>query len=269
MLRAIMIKTSTTFLAVLAIAAPACKKTDSSGPAAKAAEGGDLPDEIGKWMPADASKLLQGVLETHISFYKAKTMDVAAALEVTGDTAHASDGQTDHSLTLSIKTPCSFELVEDVGGGAKASYEKHFLAQGGKLVAIGDGAAGYRKGKEAIACATGHHDLYTSDASGACKAWKRAFMDKKWKSEPTECAWTTKDGKEAWQLGKADDPWAHVLYTDGDLLMSDQLRDEVKSERFMKRAPDFAAAKAWADGERKERDPGEQAKAAGGKAGDT
>jgi len=270
MLRAIMMTNSMTWMAALALIAPACKKQEGSGAAAKATEGGALPDELAKWMPAQANQLLQGVWETHISFYQAKTLDVATALEITGDKARASDGQTDHTLALTIKSPCAFELAEEIGGGGTASYEKFFLVQGGKLAAIGDGAGGYRKGKEAIACTIGQHGLYTSDASGACKTWRRDFMDKsKWTSEPAPCAWTTKDGKEALQLGKPDDPWAHVLFADGDLLWSEQLRDEAKAERFMKHAADFAAAKAWAESERKAHDPVEQAKAAGGKVGDT
>jgi hypothetical protein len=260
------------WMAALAIAAvPACKKQEGStgGSAAKATEGGgDLPDDIAKWMPANASQLLSGVWETRISFYEAKSMDIAAALEITGDKARASDGQKDHTLGFAIETPCSFALTESAGGG-KVTYTKFFLVQAGKLAAVGDGAGGYRKGKEAIACMIGGDSLVTSDAAGACKSWKRDFMDKTWTSKPVDCAWASKDGKDTLRIGKPDDAFSHSLVADGDLLWSEQLRDETTKQRYMKHAADFAAAKTWADGERKAKDPGEQAKAAGGKVGDT
>jgi hypothetical protein len=250
----------------IVVALAGCKKHEGGGAAASA--GGDLPDELAKWMPANAHDLLQGVWETHISFYDAKQLDVPAALEIKGDTAHAFDGKTEHTLQFSLKNPCQFALSESAGGG-EVTYTKFFLAAGGKLAAIGDGAGGYRKGKEAIVCAIGREGLVVADATGACKAWEVDFFNKKWKSTPTQCQWTQKDGKDALQIGKPDDPFSNTLVADGDLLWSDQLRDEAKTERFMKRAPDYAAAKAWAESERKARDPGEQAKVAGGKVGDT
>lgn len=223
---------------VVVLALIACKKQPVGGLP-------DVPDDVAKWMPAGARDLFQGAWQTRISFYDAKQIDTPAALEITGDSAKASDGKTDHTMQFSIKSPCQFALSEQAGGGT-VTYTKFFLVAGGKLAAVGDGAAGYRKGKAAIVCQVGKDGLVVVDASGACNAWQIDFFSKKWQSTPSQCTWTQKDGKEALQVGNPSDPFASTLVADGDLLWSDQLRDEVKSERFMKRATDYAAAKAWA-----------------------
>ena len=222
---------------VIVLAVIACRKPVTGG--------GDMPDEIAPWMPANAKDLFQGAWQTRISFYDAKQIDAPAALEITGDNAKASDGKTDHTMQFSLKSPCQFALSEQAGGGT-VTYTKFFLVAGGKLAAVGDGAAGYRKGKMALVCQVGKDGLVVVDASGACKAWEIDFFSKKWQSTPSQCTWTQKDGKDLLQVGNPSDPFSSTLVADGDLLWSDQLRDEVKSERFMKRATDYAAAKAWA-----------------------
>ena len=226
----------------------ACKSKGDSA----AGGAGSLPDELAAFMPANAAELFQGAWQTRISFYQARSLDVASALEIKGETAHASDGTTDHPLTFELDSPCQFVLHEAIKDGS-VNYDKHYLVSGGKLVA-GDGAAGYRKGKQAVVCQIGPDSLVTSDAKGTCKSWKRDFMHKdKWESKPIECAWATKDGKDTFTAGKPGDNWASTLVADGDLLWSDQLRQEVKEERYMKRA-DFAAAKTWAADTNKAKD---------------
>jgi len=230
------------WLAALALVAPACKKHEGAG-GAKAA-GGAFPDEVAKWTPAKTQDLLQGAWTTRITFPDLKTMDAPVALEITGDNVKAFDGEKEHTMTLQIDSPCQFSLVEAISNGT-SSYPKHFLVQDGKLVAVGDGGAGYRKGKEAIACQGGMDPLVTMDASGACKSWELDFMDKKtWNSKPIQCAWAQKDGKDQLVIGKPDDNFTIPLVAEGDLLWTDQLHDEAKSERYMKHMSDYAAAKA-------------------------
>jgi hypothetical protein len=244
----------TSLCAVCALVATACGNKKDDGGAAKTGDSGDLPAELAKWMPANAKAVVQGSWQARISFYgeKGVSMDAPAALEITGDTARAWDGQKEHALELAIARPCLLTLREAIANG-KASYDKNFLVAGGKLVAVGGGAAGYRKGKEAIVCQIGPDSLITADATGACKSWKQEFMNGKWKATDTPCSWTTKDGKDAFIVGKPDDHWGNTLVADGDLLWTDQLRDEAKSEQYMKRATDYAAAKAWADVESKKK----------------
>jgi hypothetical protein len=207
-------------------------------------------------MPANMNALLQGAWQTRISFYgeKGASIDAPTALEITGNKARAWDGTKEHALELEPVAPCLFGLRESIAGNGWASYQKRFLAANGKLVAVGDGAAGYRKGKEAIVCQIGPDDVITSDANGTCKSWSRDVMDpKKWHSKDTPCAWGKKDGKDTFTAGKAGDSFASTLDADGDLLWTDQLRDETKAERYMKKATDYAAAKAWADTESKKK----------------
>jgi hypothetical protein len=243
--------TKTRWLVVTCAALAACGKKSGDG-----GGGGDgLPPELAKWMPADATKLLQGAWQTRISFYKKDDLklDALAALEISGDKAKAWDGAKEHALGVEVSAPCRLSLSEQFDGGMRASYDKHFLVAGGKLVAVGDGAAGYRKGKEAIVCQLGLDYVITAGADGACKSWRHDSFQKQWSDKPIDCSWSTKDGKDVLIVGKADDQWASKLVADGDLLMAAQLQTEAKEERFMKHAADYAAAKAWVDAELKKK----------------
>ncbi len=198
-------------------------------------------------MPAGASDAWQGVWQTHLSLHASKSLDAPVGLEIKGDKATAFDGAAEHNLAIRIDAPCRIAFDEK-DGASTWSYDKHFLMQAGKIVAVGDGAAGYRKGKAAIVCKIGSEDLYVLDDKGTCQTWKRDFMDKtKWKSSPSTCAWSTENGKDVLTVGTGD--WAGKLVASGDLLTSDQLDSEVKSQTYMGRAADYAAAKAWATAE--------------------
>jgi hypothetical protein len=64
-------------------------------------------------------------------------------------------------------------------------------------------------------------------------------------------------------VGSGD--WASKLWAEGDVLLSEQFKDETK---YYEKAADFATAKTEIAAKVKAEDPGEKAKAAGGKAGD-
>ncbi|MBA3538444.1 MAG: hypothetical protein H0T79_02345 [Deltaproteobacteria bacterium] len=97
---------------------------------------------------------------------------------------------------------------------------------------------GYRKGKAAIVCSSGMRGLVTLDDKGACLEWTN-FMG--WTSKPTTCAWSAKDGKDVLTIGEGN--WTTQVSADGDILQSEQFRQEVK-EGLHTRATDLATAKA-------------------------
>jgi hypothetical protein len=164
-------------LAVVLGAGACGKKKDGGG----ASGGGDvaasnLPPELSAWTPTGAADAWKGVWQTHLSLHTGN-LDAPVALEVKGDTATAFDGAADHALTVRFDAPCRISFDEK-DGATTWTYSKHFLMQAGKIVAVGDGAAGYRKGKSAIVCKIGSPDLYTLDERarayrGRSTSWTR------------------------------------------------------------------------------------------------
>ncbi len=258
-----------------ATCAACSKKTETSGgsggggTAGPSGESASLPAEVAAWMPKGANEAWQGAWASRLTLRMSGTMSMAgdpAAIEIKGDKARVFDGKTDHELGFAIDSPCTVvfkqAITEGSMKGGSSMHSKQFLLKDGKVVA-GDGAVGYRKGKAAIACMSGRDKLATLDDKGTCQTWSTMF--EKWEAKPTTCTWTTVDGKEVLTIGTGD--WSTKLVAEGDLLQSDQFSDAVKQGLHVQ-AKSYDEAKASVSAKVKENDPGEQAKAAGGKVGD-
>lgn len=233
-------------ISLCAAALGACKKDPGEAGGGGGGGGGggaatDLPAAVAAWMPKDAKQLWQGAFSTRLTLKTSGAISMAgdpAALQITGDKVRAFDGTTEHALDLELDSPCTVGFKKPISEGAMkggvVTFPKKYAIQGGKLL-VGDGAVGYRKGKAALACTT--DGVHVLDESGACKAWDKRFG--KWESKDATCAWQQADGKDVLVVGTGD--WATKLVADGDLLMTDQFRDEVPKTVV---AADFEAAKA-------------------------
>jgi len=260
------------FVAALVMALGACgKKSNDSG---GGSGGGDKPDvdpdtpaEFTSWMSKDAATAWQGAWVTRMTL--GKTMQTGrsfAALDIKGDGAKGFDGKKEYPLGFEVDTPCSVTISEPITEGSlkggTSFHTKQFAVKGGKLLA-GEGSVGMRKGKAAVVCGVSI-DVTTLDDKGVCKSWNKRFG--KWESKDQKCAWSQKDGKDVLTIGEGEGPKG--LTADGDSLMDSQFADDVERGKHA-RAESYDAAKQTVIAKIKENDPGEQAKAAGGKVGDT
>ena len=233
--------------------------------------GATAPAAFKAWTPAGAAKAWEGAWSSRLTLKMGGVTSMAgdpAALEIKGDQATAFDGAKEHQLGFEIAAPCvarfSQPLTEGNLKGGTAYHEMRFLLEGDKLL-VGSGAAGYRKGKAAVVCSEGMKGgVHILDDQGACATWDKKFGD--WERTPTTCTWSQQDGNDVLTIGTGD--WAPVVVARGDLLESDQFRQFVR-EGYHQPAADYAAAKAAVSAQLKADDPGEKAKAAGGKVGET
>lgn len=266
-----------------ALVAGACSKKQeapqggSAEPATKAvdpkanADQGKVPAAFAAWMPKGANLAWeQNAWASRMQLRTSGTMSMAGdpvAIEIKGDKAKVFDGKTDHELGFAIDAPCTVAFTKTITEGnmkgGTQTMRKHFVMAEGKFL-VGDGAAGYRKGKSAFVCGHGEHEYVTLDESGACKSHRERMGD--WEAKDVKCEWTTVDGKEALKIGEGDFPI--TVIADGDTLQSAQFTDGVKQNLHV-------AAKSWDDAKAavtattKANDPAEIAKAAGGKVGET
>lgn len=254
--------TKTMLIAALALAMPACGKNKDHGGSSQTSDQLELPAELASWMPADAAKLFDGSWAGHLTLRTSGTMSMAgdpAAVTIKGDAATVYDGKTDQKLKFAVQTPCEAGFTIVVDKGTRVTFPVNYVVRGGALQ-IGSGAVGLRKGKAAVACVS--MGPVTIDDAGKCQHW--SSLMRQWESKPETCAWSQKDGKDVLTIGTGD--FASVLTADGDTLVTEQWQEEQK-EQLWKHADD-AAARAWVVAETKKHDPGEIAKAAGGKVGD-
>lgn len=158
----------------------------------------------------------------------------ALAIEVKGDQVTQWDGKAEKHLTFAVESPCSATFAEHKPDGSTETITTSYTLKAGKVV-TGLGDAGSRNGKTAVACVS--NKILVLDDTGKCVAWE-SFMG--WKSEPAECGFSQKDGKEVFtaKVHGSDS----TLQIDGDALMSEQL-----AGRSAPSFPDFAAAKAARD----------------------
>jgi hypothetical protein len=233
----------------LVVAAAACGGgKDGGGGGGKAS---NMPDEIGSWMPKDASAAWQGSWTTRMNLGNKMSMSSpVAALDIKGDGAKAFDGKTEIPLGFELDSPCTAgfkqAITEGAMKGGTSTHTKQFLIKDGKLLA-GEGAVGYRKGKTAIACMIGMDKLATLGADGKCKTWSN--MLDRWSSKDTTCTWSNEGGKDILTVGTGN--WSSKLIADGDLLMNEQFADEVKKEAVKKQASYDAAKQAVTDAAKK------------------
>lgn len=234
-------------LGVLLVCACGGKKEGGGGGAVAS----NLPDEIATWMPKGAVEAWQGAWTTRMNLgMKMSMSSPLAALDIKGDGAKAFDGKTEHPLGFELDSPCtaSFKqaITEGAMKGGTSTHTKQFLVKDGKLLA-GEGAAGMRKGKAAIACMIGMDKLATLDEAGKCKTWSN--MLDRWSSKDTTCAWSKDGDKDVLTVGTGT--WAAKLVADGDLLMNEQFAGEVKKESVKKMASYDAAKQAVTDAAKK------------------
>jgi len=254
-------------MAALVLGCGGKKDPNSNTGAPEPKDDSALPAEVAGWMSKDAAQAWQGAWVTRLSLSRMMhTGSDYAALDIKDDGAKAFDGKQEYPLGFTIDTPCtatfSQAITEGSMKGGTSFHTKQFVIKGGKLAA-GEGAAGMRKGKTAVACSISDK-VTTLDDKGACKTWTERFG--KWESKDQKCAWSSDGGKDVLTIG--DGTWSHKLIADGDLLMDDQFSDQLAKGKHA-RADSYDAAKAAVTAKLKENDPGEQAKAAGGKVGDT
>ena len=264
-----MTKTITIAMLLTVLTAGGCKK---GGGGSAAAKGRELPESVMEWTPAGAQQALQGAWKARMTLAAnmGGTHSMAGdpvALDIKADTATAFDGKKEHVLKWVVESPCTVRLDEELTEGSMkggtAYHEIMFVLKDGKAL-LGDGGVGFKKGNAWVFCTSGMDSggvYIQEDKSKPCTHWGEKFGT--WEQKEGVCKWDTADGKERLTVGTGD--WATKLYVEGDLLMTEQFKDAAK---LYEKVGDFAAAKQAVIEKNKADDPGEQAKAAGGKVGD-
>ena len=217
------------------------------------ADTSNMPAELASWMPKDASQAWQGAWTTRMTLSSMVSWgNDLAALDIKDDGAKAFDGKTEYPLGFGIDSPCTAgfkqPITEGSMKGGTSTHTKQFLIKDGKLLA-GEGSAGMRKGKTAVACMIGMENVATIDDKG-CKTWSAMFD--KWSSKDAKCAWSSEGGKDVLTIGEGN--WAHKLVADGDLLMDEQFADQVKQGTHAK-AASYDAAKQTVTAAQKDKPP--------------
>jgi hypothetical protein len=209
---------------VTAATSGACKKTSGGA----GGEGGkpNMPPELAAWMPKDATAGWEGAWSTRLSLAMSGRISMAgdpAALEIKGAKAKAFDGTKDHDLGFAIASPCTVNFTRKATLGGMEGTEtmtKQYVVKDGKVL-IGDGAAGYRKDKTAMVCASSSMDGYYVLSDKGCMQFKDKFG--KLESAAAQCAWSNEDGKDVLTLGEGD--WKTKVIADGDTLQSEQFTE--------------------------------------------
>lgn len=263
-------KMITMAMLLTAVTAGGCKK--KGGGDSAAAKGRELPDSVMQWTPAGAEQAFVGAWKARMTL--ASNMGGShsmagdpIALDIKAETATAFDGKVEKQLSWVIESPCTArfdeELTEGSMKGGTAYHELMFVLKDGKAL-LGDGGAGFKKGNAWVFCTGGMDSggvYIQEDKTKPCTHWGEKFG--KWEQTEGQCKWEMADGKERLTVGTGD--WATKLYVEGDLVMSEQFQDAAK---LYEKVSDFATAKKAVVDKNKADDPGEQAKAAGGKVGD-
>lgn len=203
----------------------ACKKTSSSG-GALGGEKSNLPAEVAAWMPKDAAAGWEGAWSTRLTLANSGRISMSgdpAAIEIKGTKAKAFDGTTEHDLGFAVASPCTVAFTRKAklaGMEGVETLTKHYVVKDGKVL-IGEGAAGYRKGKTALVCGGSSMDGYYVVSETGCNQ----FKDKFGKPEKTTavCVWSTEGGKDVLTLGDGD--WKTKVIADGDTLQSEQFAE--------------------------------------------
>jgi hypothetical protein len=222
--------------AILAVTLAACgSKADKQATP-------QLPDELARWMPHDASAVWQGPWVTGLTFDLGRDSGTTA-LQIDGDKAVVFDGTRERNMSFAVIAPCVAEFVEaqpeDTRGSVvvtgTVSREVEFVLAGGKLE-VGRGWLGYVQGKAAIACrnSSANGAIYTIDAAGHCERWEQWPRTAPWRHEEARCAWQTRDGHDVLAIEHGV-----ALVADGNIL-----RGEQTGMLQQTRAASFAAAKA-------------------------
>lgn len=265
-----MTKTITIAMLLTALTSAGCKKKGGGGSAA--AKGRELPESVMEWTPPGAQKALEGAWKARMTL--AANMGGShsmagdpVALDIKAETATAFDGKTEVQMSWVIESPCTARfdeaLTEGSMKGGTAYHEVQFVLKDGKAL-LGDGGVGFKKGNAWVFCVGGMDSdgIYIQeDKAKPCTRWGEKFG--KWEQSEGVCKWDTADGKERLTVGTGD--WATKLYVEGDLLMTEQFQEATK---LYEKVGDFATAKQAVVAKNKADDPGERAKASGGKVGD-
>ncbi len=195
------------------------------------------PLAIAAWKPHDALAPWQGAWFTFLSPGDFER-DAHAALEISGTSVRATVGGAERTSTFVPESACSIELrsyhVVSDGSTEWSSESRRFVIDADGL-RWGEGAAGLRRGRTAIACEA-DQSIDVLDDSGACVNWKN--IADSWLGHATSCAWSTEHGTDV--LTIASKPPVRLIAT-GDVLTDAQFDTERGRSRRM---PSYAAAKA-------------------------
>lgn len=220
-----------------------------------------LQAKMSTWMPATAHQLWQGAWLLQLA-------DDAppVAVDVRGDKAVLFDGVDEKQVEFRVIEPCAV---------AFGSQEIQFVIDAGKIRA-GRGAAGMRKGTDAIVCGDGRdpgapeEGVYLVEGN-RCATWKRdanslgaTLGSAAWSFREGVCVWANARGEDLLETGT--EHYRSLMVVKGDLL---EEREFTKASKINMRATSWDAAKTSAAGSVKPASKLDQAKAAGGTVGDT
>lgn len=241
-------------LAIAALAVVGCGKQPDRARSVPS----DMPPEIAAWMPADPALPFVGSWAGRLtipidgkSSMSIAGNPVAVAFAPDHSKATVFDGKRDRTFGFVVETPCQAGFTDTKPSGSIYRYPVTFITRGGKLE-IGGGNAGARKGKAAVVCDA--EGVVVVGDKGTCQRWRTHL---EWEAKPATCAWSQRDGKDVLTVDRS-------TYTaDGDVLATDSW------PALAWKPTDDAGARATVLAEIAKHDPAEQAKAAGGKVGDT
>lgn len=209
-------------------------------------------ESMNAWMPKDAAQVWQGAW-----LLRLVEDGPLVGVNVAGDKATIFDGVDEKQVPFKVIEPCAV---------AFGPHEIQFLIRDGKVVS-GRGAAGMRKGENAIVCGDGRdpgapeEGVYLVVKNG-CTTWKRDAKGE----------WTTRDGVCMWANARGDDlldvgteHYSSTVIVKGDFL---EERAFTKSSADHMRATSWDAAKTSVKGNVKTASKLDVWKAAGGVVGD-
>lgn len=205
-------------------AAPADKtpSDDSTGADKTAAPAKAAGPDFSSWDQAGKANAWQGS-------WLAKENGTIQAWTIAGDKVQTWDGTEEKSFTLVVDAPCHAGFKNDKG----MVFPRNFTSVDGKLRF---GAAGYRRGAEAIFC-DDSGDIYVLDAASKCSLWKEKFGD--W--EQTDGVCEIKKNADDVEVFSHGDPNSGEFVIEGDSILP---RSSFPTEPV---EGDFAAAKAARD----------------------
>jgi len=197
------------------------------------------PPAFDAWMPAGAAAAWQGAwlsrLSLSLTAAESGTTE-PVALEISGTTATAFDGEHEHALRFAVVAPCAVQFAQPIQvegsiNGGTAYHGAQFVIDRGAL-RVGRGAAGYRKGKTAVVCSEGRDaGVHVLDEHGMCTTWQDWFD--RWESKPATCTWSRRDGHDVLTIGSGE--WAPELVARGEVLESEQFSDHAAEGYFRRR----------------------------------
>ena len=195
------------------------KTTTEKGPAE--AKKAAAPD-FSSWDQEGRAKAWQGS-------WLAKENGTIQAWTIAGDKVQSWDGKEEKEFTLVVDAPCHAGFKNE----KNMVFPRNFTSLDG---ALRFGAAGYRRGAEALFC-DDSGDIYMLDAASKCTLWKEKFGD--WTATDGECS--IKKNAEGVEVFAHGDPNGGEFVIEGESILP---KASFPTEAV---EGDFAAAKAARD----------------------